>query len=90
MAISIHALREEGDGALLRFVNIFCQISIHALREEGDWTAWSRAVRRPLFLSTPSVRRATLLRTPMPVAKARISIHALREEGDCLNISTPA
>ena len=33
--ISIHALREEGDTTLLRFVNSFF-ISIHALREEGD------------------------------------------------------
>ena len=36
-AISIHALREEGDGheSLVRVVVLL--ISIHALREEGDW-----------------------------------------------------
>ena len=34
-AISIHALREEGDG-LLTDADIAEVISIHALREEGD------------------------------------------------------
>ena len=34
-AISIHALREEGDLAVI-FLEQLSQISIHALREEGD------------------------------------------------------
>ena len=34
-------------------------ISIHALREEGDLRSSIRATSRPLFLSTPSARRAT-------------------------------
>ena len=35
LGISIHALREEGDGAAIaQFVHVL--ISIHALREEGD------------------------------------------------------
>ena len=34
--ISIHALREEGDGRHLRRVIVGADISIHALREEGD------------------------------------------------------
>ena len=34
--ISIHALREEGDGGLGSSAEIII-ISIHALREEGDW-----------------------------------------------------
>ena len=34
-AISIHALREEGDCSLVAFRD-FVDISIHALREEGD------------------------------------------------------
>ena len=34
--ISIHALREEGDGFRL-FYSICFFISIHALREEGDY-----------------------------------------------------
>ena len=36
--ISIHALREEGDRYLYRFIADFGMISIHALREEGDAT----------------------------------------------------
>ena len=35
-SISIHALREEGDGWLLPGP-AWQRISIHALREEGDW-----------------------------------------------------
>ena len=35
-AISIHALREEGDLALVQIPCIGAGISIHALREEGD------------------------------------------------------
>ena len=35
-AISIHALREEGDVRLSRGVGRIPDISIHALREEGD------------------------------------------------------
>ena len=34
--ISIHALREEGDGGNLRGKRPGGRISIHALREEGD------------------------------------------------------
>ena len=57
-AISIHALREEGDRgradtALLR------PISIHALREEGDLEYTCFIAARAAFLSTPSARRAT-------------------------------
>ena len=58
-------------------------ISIHALREEGDPVANGNARGDFLFLSTPSVRRATVA-----VVKGNlgfyISIHALREEGDLL------
>ena len=35
-AISIHALREEGDSSLV-YKAPYASISIHALREEGDW-----------------------------------------------------
>ena len=35
-AISIHALREEGDKIALRDFVVPLVISIHALREEGD------------------------------------------------------
>ena len=57
-AISIHALREEGDLVANRgFVD--ADISIHALREEGDPPLTKRLLLFILFLSTPSARRAT-------------------------------
>ena len=61
--------------------NRHLQISIHALREEGDVSpcaAWASHAR---FLSTPSARRATCLKT-LYGSREGISIHALREEGD--------
>ena len=58
-AISIHALREEGDVFGAAAVGM-PSISIHALREEGDFRKHSRAVPYRTFLSTPSARRATL------------------------------
>ena len=57
-AISIHALREEGDrGNSRQYAKP--TISIHALREEGDPASVAFAVAVSLFLSTPSARRAT-------------------------------
>ena len=57
-AISIHALREEGDrGTTGR--GACHSISIHALREEGDIEAYIKPLGLRLFLSTPSARRAT-------------------------------
>ena len=66
-------LDDAGDAALV--------ISIHALREEGDGTDPIFIDDALVFLSTPSVRRATSPSDirPQPVG---ISIHALREEGD--------
>ena len=58
-AISIHALREEGDK---RFnINLTQRevISIHALREEGDAQIVENFLSTIRFLSTPSARRAT-------------------------------
>ena len=56
--ISIHALREEGDGhANGQQRNV--DISIHALREEGDVSPMTTYPAQPIFLSTPSARRAT-------------------------------
>ncbi len=57
------------------------EISIHALREEGDILSLANSARPPVFLSTPSARRATSLRR-MLRGRRGISIHALREEGD--------
>ena len=60
-----------------------CQIliSIHALREEGDALGGAAVAAHPVFLSTPSARRATLV-FRHHVTHTCISIHALREEGD--------
>ena len=57
-AISIHALREEGD-RLRSLWSLVLVISIHALREEGDMGSQAREVVAEAFLSTPSARRAT-------------------------------
>ena len=80
LKISIHALREEGDhwpDAQHRPQ----RISIHALREEGDKCPTERLSRAISFQSTPSARRATLVRQADALSE-KISIHALREEGD--------
>ena len=78
--ISIHALREEGDRAVLCTGQVSPAISIHALREEGDTPIQQENM--PLaFLSTPSARRATVLFVEKSLFH-EISIHALREEGD--------
>ena len=79
-AISIHALREEGD-KIAKVDGTAIKISIHALREEGD--VWAADCEKVVieFLSTPSARRATG-RTVFRARNRWISIHALREEGD--------
>ena len=79
-AISIHALREEGD-ATQPTRRTASQISIHALREEGDDAQLVRDAKFGEFLSTPSARRATC-RDHADQRLHHISIHALREEGD--------
>ena len=79
-AISIHALREEGDKAKAAS-HLRWSISIHALREEGDVLSSALGKYPRQFLSTPSARRAT--RVPgRSQHHCPISIHALREEGD--------
>ena len=78
--ISIHALREEGD-FLTSAASRTLDISIHALREEGDDLPAGEQAAAMGFLSTPSVRRATVHRQHQDGAY-HISIHALREEGD--------
>ena len=59
----------------------FLDISIHALREEGDPPRRGSACMLPIFLSTPSARRATH-HPRLRSGGQKISIHALREEGD--------
>ena len=78
--ISIHALREEGDG-FSGGLSCLLWISIHALREEGDGPGFSARPPFFRFLSTPSARRATSTGRGSPTSSS-ISIHALREEGD--------
>ncbi len=57
--ISIHALREESDLGVSR--DVYRRIiSIHALREESDFNLLKVLLLLFLFLSTLSVRRATL------------------------------
>ena len=80
-AISIHALREEGDVTALFRVGGKAGISIHALREEGDEEQLDKEYHRSIFLSTPSARRATGYYQSGEHG-AGISIHALREDGD--------
>ena len=57
--ISIHALREEGDGCTGMVKTVLSEISIHALREEGDAQPKFDKLSTDIFLSTPSARRAT-------------------------------
>ena len=94
--ISIHALREEGDNPIRRKQRRPFPISIHALREEGDAVSVlpqpisKRFLSTPsgrvyqnsfvIFLSTPSVRRATR-ENSRATTGGKFSIHALREEG---------
>ena len=76
LSISIHALRGEGDGSA-RHLPQRLHISIHALRGEGDPKRLSFDKTLSLFLSTPSVGRATF------------RIRALVEFGDVF-LSTPS
>ena len=80
--ISIHALREEGDGPEGIIIEGL-MISIHALREEGDFlAAWHGLPGRNFYPRPPRGGR------PGPESvngkNCGISIHALREEGDAI------
>ena len=80
-AISIHALREEGDLGVALGVDGGAVISIHALREEGDSKPRSHAGATFDFYPRPPRGGRPIL----SLTKWRyfcISIHALREEGD--------
>ncbi len=79
-AISIHALREEGDHRKpLRGVLCIQFLSTPSARRATIYRSGSGMVRT--FLSTPSARRATAP-TSVCAVWPKISIHALREEGD--------
>ena len=79
-AISIHALREEGD-LIPTIAGWGLNISIHALREEGDINIWKGASERPNFYPRPPRGGRRSCRV-VSVLSCQISIHALREEGD--------
>ena len=57
-------------------------ISIHALLAESDMTYWACAKPSPLFLSTLSLRRATISKGSSAFYDVDISIHALLAESD--------
>ena len=77
--ISIHALREEGDGIVAASFKSKC-ISIHALREEGDVRKGISSCMFPI--SIHALREEGDCLPPWPDRPPGISIHALREEGD--------
>ena len=80
-AISIHALREEGDSALrLAAMRSGIFLSTPSARR-ATRTDSVVVCFNSVFLSTPSARRATLTKGNN-VINFHISIHALREEGD--------
>ena len=80
-AISIHALREEGDCASSGRACAAVLISIHALREEGDPAHAEDTANMMYFYPRPP--RGGRLAGAIPKGQDRdISIHALREEGD--------
>ena len=80
ITISIHALREEGDRRRGQLHNHQRNFYPRPPRGGRRQSHKSKTVR-PVFLSTPSARRATL-GLHLCFNGIRISIHALREEGD--------
>ena len=78
--ISIHALLAEGDYFTVVMSTLF-SISIHALLAEGDLHSTVHFLQVNQFLSTPSLRRATVPETNNKEV-VEISIHALLAEGD--------
>ena len=78
--ISIHALREEGDG-IIALGSAYLAISIHALREEGD--AMNEAEQYMDKISIHALREeGDEGNNKLLPGLHNISIHALREEGD--------
>ena len=59
--ISIHALLAESDGVTVLGIQHRSGISIHALLAESDLDRWLAGLKGTLFLSTLSLRRATIL-----------------------------
>ena len=78
--ISIHALREEGDPALLLVSSLMIYFYPRPPRGGRRFASFGGNLVDQ-FLSTPSARRATVMYSN-PSEGHTISIHALREEGD--------
>ena len=83
VAISIHALREEGDPPSSKSGRPSANFYPRPPRG-GRLFCAARAASSRVFLSTPSARRATRAGEPF-LLLPEISIHALREEGDTAN-----
>ena len=81
--ISIHALLAESDVLAEVQIDKLTVISIHALLAESDRPTAQQAVLPPKFLSTLSLRRATIMRKCSEL-QLIISIHALLAESDAL------
>ena len=80
--ISIHALREEGDQAILK--KELYLTDFYPRPPRGGRPSFSNSgTNDEIFLSTPSARRATRATTRWSKSEG-ISIHALREEGDSI------
>ena len=79
--ISIHALLAESDISSFFDCPISHDISIHALLAESDLDEFRQRLRDLLFLSTLSLRRATLCYQRL-YRLQDISIHALLAESD--------
>ena len=79
--ISIHALLAESDRSAKSFFCGILVISIHALLAESDWESNVVDPFVELFLSTLSLRRATMLALNFCTV-INISIHALLAESD--------
>ena len=79
--ISIHALREEGDGWYTSSKLSTTAISIHALREEGDHALRGKVLHIGK-ISIHALREEGDGTLSVIFNSSAISIHALREEGD--------
>ena len=85
--ISIHALLAESDAPQPPQGESSIKISIHALLAESDFTSVVSSAGTTGFLSTLSLRRATL-RQNYECFQWIISIHALLAESDSLRLPT--
>ena len=82
--ISIHALLAESDRYLINTYHRIFGISIHALLAESDGGSGVGSWPCAIFLSTLSLRRATLTSVVSSAGTTGISIHALLAESDSI------